>query len=351
MIKITVHASKTYDCIIEKGSLNKVGEYAKNKGLSGKACVISDTNVAPHYMSLVRKSLVESGFCVYEYIFTAGEKSKNMKTYVDILEFLAKNHFTRQDTLFALGGGVTGDLTGFCSATYMRGINFVQLPTSLLAAVDSSVGGKTAVDLEGGKNLAGAFYQPEIVIFDTDTLRTLPKEYLCDGMGEIIKYVMIRDAALLDLLYSFEENLPKIIARCIEIKRDVVNADEFEGGERRILNFGHTAGHAIEKKSDFTLSHGKCVCIGMCIITRAWEKRGLCEQGTYESLCEMLNAFSLPVKCDLTPYELLELSKNDKKAEGDFINLVVPKRVGECSVIKVSMDELLTIYKDGVDTV
>ncbi len=349
MIKITVDASKKYDCIIEKGALSKVGEYAKVLNLSGKACIISDTNVAPLYNEKVRASLEGAGFSVCEYIFPAGEASKNAATFIDILEFLAKNHFTRKDTLFALGGGVTGDLTGFCAATYMRGINFAQIPTSLLAAVDSSVGGKTAIDLESGKNLAGAFYQPKIVIFDTDVLDTLPDEYFRDGMGEVIKYAMIRGEGIEELLSDTDNNLEEIIARCIKIKRDVVCEDEFEGGIRRILNFGHTAGHAIEKAMDFTLSHGCCVAIGMAIITRAWEKRGLVEKGTYDRLVSMLDKFSLPKDTDLGAEEMLEISKSDKKAESSGVNIVVPLGVGSCDVQKVSMEELLSIYMEGLE--
>ena len=349
MIKITVDASKKYDCIIEKGAINKVGEYAKSLNLSGKACIISDTNVAPLYSEKVRTSLKNAGFSVYEYIFPAGEESKNAATFIDILEFLAENHFTRKDTLFALGGGVTGDLTGFCSATYMRGINFVQIPTSLLAAVDSSVGGKTAIDLQGGKNLAGAFYQPEIVVFDPDVLDTLPDECFSDGMGEVIKYAVIRGEGIAELLGNPNKNLEEIIARCIKIKRDIVNEDEFEGGVRRILNFGHTAGHAIEKLMDFKLSHGACVAIGMCIITRAWEKRGFCEKGTYDRLCYLIHEFSLPKSTSLKAEALLEVSKNDKKAESSGVNIVVPLCMGKCDVVKVSMEELLDIYKEGLE--
>lgn len=349
MIKITVDASKKYDCIIEKGALGKVGEYAKNLGLSGKVCIISDSNVAPLYNEKVRASLQNAGFGVCEYIFPAGEASKNADTFIDILEFLASKNFTRKDTLFALGGGVTGDLTGFSAATYMRGINFVQIPTSLLAAVDSSVGGKTAIDLRGGKNLAGAFYQPEIVIFDPDTLHTLPDEYFSDGMGEVIKYAMIADEGIEGLLCNAEENLEEIIAKCIKIKRDIVSEDEFESGIRRILNFGHTAGHSIEKLMNYSLSHGVCVAIGMCIITRAWEKRGLCEKGTADRLCLMCDSFELLTYTDISPEKMLEVSKNDKKAENDGVNIVVPVKPGECEVVKVSMNELLNIYIEGLE--
>lgn len=350
MRKITVNASKKYDVVIEKGAIDKVDQLAVSVGVGGKACIVSDTNVAPIYMERVKNSLADAGLEVAQYIFTAGEASKNAQTFIDILNFLAENHFTRNDVLFALGGGVTGDLTGFCAATYMRGIRFVQIPTSLLSAVDSSVGGKTAIDLKSGKNLAGAFYQPEIVIFDPDVLATLPAEFFADGMAEVIKYAMIRGRGIEELLLGdTEKNLEEIISRCIEIKRDVVSEDEFEGGVRRILNFGHTAGHAVEKAADFTLSHGRCVAIGMYIITRAWEKRGLCKKGTCDSLLKMLEKFSLDTKCSYSPKELCDIARGDKKAEGSAINLVVPLCVGECDVVKVSMEELLGIFAEGME--
>lgn len=350
MRKITVDTSKKYDVVIEKGAIDKTGQYALSLGLSGRACVISDTNVAPIYMERVQKSLADAGFMVIQYIFPAGEASKNAETFIDILNFLAENRFTRKDALFALGGGVTGDLTGFCASAYMRGIPFVQIPTSLLASVDSSVGGKTAIDLKSGKNLAGAFYQPHIVIFDPDVLDTLPDEYFADGMAEVIKYAMIRGRGIDRLLLDNpRENLEEIICRCIEIKRDIVSADEFEGGIRRILNFGHTAGHAIEKAAEFSLSHGRCVAIGMYIVTRAWEKRGLCKKGTCDTLAQLLEKFSLETKCSYLPQELCEIARGDKKAEGDGVNLVVPLFVGECDVVKVGTEDLLRIFAEGME--
>ncbi|MBE7055317.1 MAG: 3-dehydroquinate synthase, partial [Ruminococcaceae bacterium] len=305
MRKITVNASKKYDVVIKQGALELVGEYANSVGLCGKACIISDSNVAPIYMDKVQSSLEEKGFEVCRYIFPAGEESKTADTFVDILNFLAQKHFTRKDTVFALGGGVTGDLAGFSAASYMRGIHFVQIPTSLLAAVDSSVGGKTGIDLKNGKNLAGAFYQPEIVVFDPEVLTTLPDEYFADGMAEIIKYAMIRSKGIDKLLLgNIEENLMEIIARCIEIKRDIVSEDEFEGGVRRILNFGHTAGHAIEAAANFSISHGRAVAVGMYIVTNAWEKRGLCQKGTCDKLVEMLCKFGLDKECGYTAEKL-----------------------------------------------
>lgn len=350
MRKITVNASKTYDVIIEKGILDRVGEIAKEINLSGKACIISDSNVAPLYMERVKASLEKSGFSVLEYIFPAGEKSKNAKTYIEILNFLAEKKLSRKDTLFALGGGVTGDLTGFCAATYMRGINFVQIPTSLLACVDSSVGGKTGIDLASGKNLAGAFYQPRAVIFDTQVLSTLPEDYFSDGMAEIIKYAMIRGKGIDKLLLEdTDANLEEIITRCIEIKRDIVAEDEFEGGIRKILNFGHTAGHAIEAEADFSLSHGRCVGVGMYIVTRAWEKRGLCQKGTCDMLKQMLDKHSLKTYCPYSPEVLLERAKNDKKASGGFVDLIVPDSLGECHAQKITLDEFLLVLKEGME--
>lgn len=350
MRKIRVNASKEYDVIIERAAIDKVGALAKEVGLSGRACIVSDSNVAPLYMERVKAALENEGFDTVQYVFAAGEASKNAQTFIDILNFLAKEHFTRRDTLFALGGGVTGDLTGFCAAAYMRGINFVQIPTSLLASVDSSVGGKTAIDLDSGKNLAGAFYQPRLVVFDPDVLDTLPADFFADGMAEVIKYAMIRGRGIDALLLGdTENNIEEIISRCVEIKRDVVCEDEFEGGVRRILNFGHTAGHAIEKAADFTLSHGRCVATGMYIVTNAWEKRGLCKKGTCDILIKMLEKFSLSTACSYAPHELLDIARADKKAEGSAINLVVPLSPGECDVVKVSMNELLDIFTEGME--
>ena len=350
MKKIRVNASKEYDVLIKRGATYNIGTFASEAGLCGRACIISDSNVAPIYMERVKTSLVKAGFSVTEYVFKAGETSKNAQTFIDILNFLAKEHFTRQDTLFALGGGVTGDLTGFCAATYMRGINFVQIPTSLLAAVDSSVGGKTAIDLEYGKNLAGAFYQPRLVVFDPDVLDTLPPLFFADGMAEVIKYAMIRGRGIDGLILDdAQKNIEEIISRCIEIKSEIVCEDEFEGGIRRILNFGHTAGHAIEKAADFSLSHGYCVAIGMYIVTKAWEKRGLCSKGTCDMLLNMLEKFSLPTSCKYKPSELTEIARADKKAQMDAINLVVPLSLGECDVTRVSISELFDIFTQGME--
>ncbi len=349
MRKITVNASKTYDVIIKKGAIDLAGELTRDIIAQGKVCIVSDSNVAPLYMERVKKSFSREGIEAISYVFPAGEKSKTAQTYIEILNFLAQEGLTRKDTLVALGGGVTGDMTGFCAATYMRGIKFIQIPTSLLAAVDSSVGGKTGIDLESGKNLAGAFYQPEVVIFDSDTLKTLPEEYFGDGMAEIIKYAMIKDVGLEKLILEDNADIEEIVERCVKIKRDVVNADEFESGIRQILNFGHTAGHAIEAQSGYTISHGRCVAMGMYIVTSAWEKRELCKKGTCDALCEMLDKYGLEKNSPYSPKVLLEKARSDKKADSFGVNLVVPKELGKCEIVKISMDEFLSVLKEGME--
>lgn len=343
---ISVEASKKYNVIIENDIIDKAGDIARECSLKGKACIISDTNVAPIYLQRVKKSLVCAGFDVCEYVFESGEKSKNAENFIKILNFLANNHFTRTDSVFALGGGVTGDLAGFSAASYMRGINFVQIPTSLLAMVDSSVGGKTAIDLDSGKNLAGAFYQPEFVLVDPKVLSTLPEMFLNDAMAEVIKYAMITKNNLPKLLE--QNNIEEIIAECIRIKSDVVHKDEFEGGIRRLLNFGHTVGHAVEALSNFSITHGNAVAIGMCIITRAWENKGLCKKGTAEYLEEVLGKHSLPTKCDFSSENLSSVCSNDKKLEGSTLNLVVPIEIGRCEVEKIKLEELNSILKEGM---
>ena len=342
-----MEASKKYNVLIEENLIDSVGEIALSCALKGKACIITDTNVATLYLERVKKSLLNSGFEVCEYIFESGEKSKNAQNFIEILNFLAKNHFTRTDSIFALGGGVTGDLAGFSAASYMRGINFVQIPTSLLAMVDSSVGGKTAIDLDAGKNLAGAFYQPEFVLIDPMVLSTLPKEFFNDAMAEIIKYAMITKNNLPKLLDK--ENIAEIIAECVRIKSEIVHKDEFEGGIRRLLNFGHTAAHAIETLSEFKITHGNAVAMGMRIITKTWENRGLCEKDTLRYLEKELDKHSLLNKCEFKAEALCAVCANDKKLEGSTLNLVVPLEIGKCEVQKINIEELTDILKEGID--
>ena len=251
MRTVHVNASTPYDVFIKKGMLDEVGELCSSIVRPTRCVIISDDVVAPLYLDRVRASLERAGYTPSAFVFPHGESSKCAATYLDILSFLASEHIDRGGCIFALGGGVVGDISGFAAATYMRGIKYVQIPTTLLADVDSSVGGKCAIDIPEGKNLVGAFYNPSAVICDPETLRTLPEDYFSDGMAEVIKYAMISDSSIFSLIdegYA-KDNICELIERCVSIKREVVEADEREGGIRAILNFGHTTAHAIEAHS------------------------------------------------------------------------------------------------------
>ena len=283
------------------------------------------------------------------YVFPAGEAQKNTETYCNILNFLAQNQISRSDVLIALGGGVVGDMTGFAAATFLRGIAYVQVPTSLLAMVDSSVGGKTAIDLPVGKNLVGAFYQPSLVLCDIATLQTLPQHIFSDGCAEVIKYGMLYDTDLFDHLekhgLSFDREY--VINRCIALKRDVVCADEFDHGERAKLNFGHTIGHSIEANSHFAVTHGQAVAIGMAMMCKAGGVLGFCLVHVYQRLCNTLEKFGLPYTTDYSVHELYETAMLDKKRCGNVINIVVPKNIGDSSIFPATADNLKMIIKAG----
>ncbi len=350
MKTVTVSASKTYNIYIADGLLTQAGEYISEIKAGCTVCVISDSNVWPIYGSMLTDSLQSAGFPVVSYVLPAGEESKNGENYLSILNFLAQNHITRSDLIIALGGGVVGDITGFAAATYLRGIAYVQIPTSLLAMVDSSVGGKTAIDLPAGKNLAGAFCQPSMVLCDTDVISTLPaKEFTC-GCAEIIKYGILFDRELFDHLEekSTEFDREYVIARCVELKRDVVIKDEFDTGERQLLNLGHTIGHSIEKNSNFTVNHGQAVAIGTAIITKAGHTYGYCEEATLASVCNILHKFDLPTETSLSAEVLYAGALSDKKRTGGVIQLVVPKKIGECFLRPTKVSELIAFIKAGL---
>ena len=352
---IRVSASVSYDVIISQGILDRAGEYF-DRALNvvnedrPRIAIVSDDKV----FSLYGRRLIEAlkGYDTVEFVFPNGEKSKNLHTYCELQEYLSGRHLGRGDVIAALGGGVVGDLAGFAAATYLRGIRFIQIPTTLLAAVDSSVGGKTAVDLEAGKNLCGAFWQPSAVLCDTDLLSTLSDEVFADGMGEVIKCGMIRSEELFDKLESYSRQdsfTEEMIGRCVEIKRDVVNADERDTGIRAILNFGHTAAHGIEKYSGYTVSHGSAVAVGMAIVTRAAEKRGFCRQGTAQRLCACLKKHGLPTSSGFTPEQLASAALSDKKRDKNSITMVLPDGgIGTCRLEKVPVDGLAAFFRDGM---
>lgn len=350
MNSVSVKASQSYEVIIGSHLLPNIGAYVSKIQKNCRAAVISDTNVWPHYGHIVIDSLITTGFTPVFYVFPAGEASKNASTYLDILNFLAENRITRSDLIIALGGGVVGDITGFSAATFLRGVPYVQIPTSLLAMVDSSVGGKTAIDLPAGKNLVGAFNQPKLVLCDTDVLNTLPKEWFLDGSAEVIKYGMLYDQ---DLIRSLLEtgpdfNLEDVITKCVSFKRDVVEEDEFDTGARQKLNLGHTIGHAIEANSHFTITHGQAVAAGMAILTKAAAVNGLCTKETYDTLISLLSQFSLPVSTTFTATELCASALSDKKRTGDNVNLIVPRQIGCCGIFSTPVSELESFIKAGL---
>lgn len=323
MIEIPVRTSRSYTVKLAPGLLDRLGEETAPLVRGRTATLISDSNVSPLYADRVKVSLEKAGFRVCSCIIPAGENYKNGMSYLALLEFLAEQQMTRSDCLIALGGGVIGDLTGFTAATYLRGIDFIQVPTTLLAAVDASVGGKTAIDLKAGKNLAGAFYQPKGVFFDPDTLKTLPPDIFSDGCAEVIKYGMIGDAALLDDLAQGIVTTD-IIARCIAQKRDYVEQDEFDTGVRQFLNLGHTFGHGIEGCSHYQISHGKAVSIGMVLAARCAIAAGLCPVSVLPRLIALLEKYDLPTETDYSTEELLAKMLSDKKRTGDEIALILP---------------------------
>ena len=331
MKTVRVNAGKGYDILIENGIIANCASYIKKVKKAKKVCLISDTNVYKLYGKTVMDSLLENGFEVIKFVFTAGEESKTTETVVSMVEFMAENEMTREDLVVALGGGVCGDMAGFASAIYLRGIDFVQIPTSLLAQVDSSVGGKTAVDLPQGKNLCGAFHQPILVLIDPEVLKTLSFRFFSDGMAEAIKMGCIKSASLFEKIAkkNLNEDLNDIIYECVALKAGVVERDEKEHGERALLNFGHTAGHAIEKLHNFSgISHGEAVGVGMLIVCEAAEKQGLTEKGTRKKIEEVLKLYNLPVSVPDSLESILGAMSADKKRTGDAIKFILISEIG-----------------------
>ena len=342
MRRISVRTGKPYEVHIEAGILQRVGKLLATQGLHGKIALISDDRVWSLHGTSVSKAMTEAGFQLVTYAFPNGEESKNMDTVSRILEFLAENSMTRSDLIVALGGGVVGDIAGFCAAIYLRGIRFVQLPTTLLAAIDSSVGGKTGVDLSSGKNMAGAFWQPELVLCDSDVLNTLPDEIFNEGVAEAIKYGVIADRELFELLAAgrLQNELEQVIERCVQIKSQLVSEDEFDCGNRQLLNFGHTIGHAVEKCSNFRLRHGQAVAIGMVMMAQiAWQK-GWSTENCEAPIRKVLSRFQLPLE---SPYDFRSLSTAmlaDKKRKGGEITLVIPEHIGKAVLKRIPVEEL-----------
>lgn len=340
---VKVNTNTPYDILIERGLISNVGPLIKRVTNASKITVITDTNVEKLYAERVVSSLKGEGFDTSLFVFEAGEKQKTLATIADMYSHMADFHMSRKDIVVALGGGVTGDMAGFAAASYMRGIDFVQIPTSLLAQVDSSVGGKTGVDIPQGKNLVGAFHQPKLVIIDPDTLATLPDFYINDGMAEVIKYGCIKDSGLFSTLEAQNalDIIEDIIERCVSIKRDVVNRDEKEKGERMLLNFGHTLGHSLEKIYNFEgLSHGQAVAIGMALITKASERAGITEKGTAQRIISLCEKYNLPTS-DSADIEQIALEcASDKKSSAGSVSFVLLRNIGDSFTQKTPLDEV-----------
>lgn len=350
MKTIHVPASREYDVLIERGLLDRAGEeISRVLPKARRAVIVCGERVSKLYSARLAAALSRAGLESAEFCYPGGEQYKTLDTYSALLHFAAAQKLSRSDVIVALGGGVTGDLAGFAAATYQRGLPFVQIPTTLLAAVDSSVGGKTAVNLESGKNQVGCFYQPSLVLCDADTLSTLPEEEYRSGCAEVIKYGVLGSAELFSALERrpAREQLDEVIAQCVSMKRDVVAADEFDTGRRQLLNLGHSFGHAVEKCSDFRISHGSAVAIGMAMMCRAAYKRGICGEQTLTRLENILAAYKLPDKTEFTADELHAAALSDKKISGGSINLIVPERIGCCRIEKVPTEELHTWLCDG----
>lgn len=310
-----------------------------------KVCIVSDSNVFPIYGERVENAVKEAEGEVFSLVVNAGEEAKSFKNLEYLCREIIKHDFTRSDVIVALGGGVIGDLTALCASVVLRGVTLIQMPTTLLSQVDSSVGGKTAVNIPEGKNLVGTFYQPKMVIIDTDTLKTLPEREVACGMAEVIKYGAIRDKNLAEKLLTGEFEIEDVIKTCCGIKAAIVENDEFDRGERMLLNFGHTLGHAVENYTGYgTYSHGAAVAIGMCVMTSWSEQRGITAKGTYETLVKLCEKYNLPTCIDNLE-GMLGAASHDKKRSGDKINIVLVKEMGDSCYEKVDVALLGEIAK------
>lgn len=353
-MKLSVNLpEKSYELLIEKNSLDHVGSWVASLWEKQKIVLITDETVAKLYEKRVKESLEDKGFQVYTYAIKPGEGSKSLATAENIYHFLAEKEMTRKDGIIILGGGVVGDLGGFVASTFMRGLHFLQIPTSLLAQVDSSIGGKTAVNTSTAKNLVGTFAQPDGVLIDPLTLKTLEDRRIREGLAEVVKSAAIADKELWHLLenlkdeYDALKKAEAIIYACCQIKRQVVEEDEKDTGNRLILNYGHTIGHAIEQTYGYgIISHGEAVAIGMCQITRAAEKLGMMPTGIIGPLENMLTKFHLPTTIDdLQEEALFKALTHDKKTSGNHIRIILLESIGQAKIVTVQTEEMKNYIK------
>ena len=339
--------NREYDIKIEKGLMDSCGEEMIKLFKPCRIAVITDSNVAPIYGERLLNSLTNSGFEPFLVTVPAGESSKSMEMLQFLYGELLQNGITRSDLIVALGGGVVGDLTGFCASTLLRGIPFVQIPTTLLAQVDSSVGGKVAVNLPYGKNLAGNFYQPKVGLIDPACLNTRTDRVFSDGMAEVIKYGVILDERLFEALENASsrekvmEIADKVIYRCCELKKLVVEADELDLGGRMILNLGHTFGHAIEKKYNFKeYTHGEAVAAGMVMAAKYGERENITQSGTADRIIKLITSFNLPQWVEIDQQSFKNAVSVDKKGKGGLVSLIIPEKIGRVIIKDTEKDNI-----------
>lgn len=338
----------SYKIYFEKNIISKIPQYLKDNYINKKIAIITDYNLEKLYANEINNSIVESGFETMIISIKPGEESKSFDTLLEIYNQLSIFKLGRKDLIITLGGGVVGDLGGFAASTYLRGVDYIQIPTSLLAQVDSSIGGKVAIDLPWGKNLVGSFYHPKAVFIDIDLLKTLNFRFLHDGLAEVIKYGFIRDESIVKELMSFKSdeellnNIEDIIYKCCSIKKIIVENDEKDLGERMLLNFGHTLGHAVERYFDYKkYTHGEAVAIGMAQITRNSENLSITEKGTSKLLEDVLKKYELPYDVpDMDRSSVMDAIVLDKKSSGESINLIILKKVGKGIIKKIPISEI-----------
>ena len=339
MITITVPASRQYDVVIGSGLLSSIGTRIAAITKAKTVCVVSDSTVMPLYGAKILESLAQSGFSCCSFVFPAGEASKNGDQYLALLNHLAQHQLTRSDALIALGGGVVGDLSGFAASAYMRGIDFYNIPTTLLSQIDSSIGGKTAINFGGVKNIVGAFYQPKKVLIDPDLLKTLPSRQIANGLAEAIKMSLTSDKELFELFENkaIEANLDEIIIRSLQIKKAVVEQDEKEAGLRKILNFGHTVGHGIESSEGMSeLYHGECVALGML---------PMCGEEIRPRVLAVLKKCSLYREPEYDWDKITDAAFHDKKADGNKVTVTLVNEAGNFELKTMGCLEVIELAK------
>ncbi len=350
MRKITVAGSKKYDIIIDKNILSEAYQYIKPFLTGNIVYIVTDDIVDSLYGSILTDSLESNGLSVFKYIIPHGEHSKNTDNYIAVLNDMATKGVSRSDMLIAFGGGIPGDLGGFAAATYLRGIPLLHIPTTLLATVDSSIGGKTGIDLKEGKNLAGAFYQPQAVICDLSLLDTLPDEVFKDGYAEIIKYGILSGNQLFNRIkIPLKSDIESIVYECVKIKRDIVQKDESDIGMRQLLNLGHTIAHAVELLSGYTISHGAAVAKGLHLISKISYTQGLCTKEVLTKITDMLNLHGFNTDLLYGAKDIANAITADKKRSSGHINLILIRDIGKCTIEKTDMSDLTDIIQTATE--